>query len=354
MAERDVASIAYKYKFLITTDIKNFYSSIYTHSIPWAIHGKRQIRSKKNRRKLTFFGNKLDRLFQAANDGRTNGVPIGPVVSDIISELVLSSVDRSLSKALPDQVSVVRFRDDYRILAVSDEAGKTVVKTLQSALKEFHLELNDDKTKFHKLPAGLFREYKSRYHALNPQPKKSVGLRRFRELFLSVVKLDQDLPGTGLFDVFLGHLVENRSKQLRIKLQKRSTPLIISLLLMLPESNPRAFPRVLALLEIILRHPVGELYAAEIESHLILRLKEMAKKEHEYPHMIAWIVYFLQANGMNTQLRTYRFKDPIIHAIHTGRFTEFKNHREFKLFQSIGRAAKRVSMWDHLDAFRPQ
>jgi len=39
-SENDVAAIAFRYKYLIKTDIKNFYPSIYTHSIPWALHDK--------------------------------------------------------------------------------------------------------------------------------------------------------------------------------------------------------------------------------------------------------------------------------------------------------------------------
>src|SRR5258706_10363560 len=59
MAEHDLASVAYRYKFLITTDVKNFYPSIYTHSIPWAIHGKKLITTKRNRYNYGLFGNRL-------------------------------------------------------------------------------------------------------------------------------------------------------------------------------------------------------------------------------------------------------------------------------------------------------
>src|SRR5690606_40387637 len=67
-----------------------FYPSVYTHSLAWAIHGKRTIRNGgkgKNRRDMKFVGNRLDKLFQMANDGCTNGLPIGPAVSDIVSEI---------------------------------------------------------------------------------------------------------------------------------------------------------------------------------------------------------------------------------------------------------------------------
>ncbi|PPT05048.1 hypothetical protein CKA32_001938 [Geitlerinema sp. FC II] len=137
MAENDVASIAFQYKFLIKTDIKNFYPSIYTHSIPWSLHGKSFIRDKvngkDNRNNYDLLGNCLDKLFQSANDGCTNGIPIGPVVSDLVAEIVLSGVDRKLSQLLKDDkndrnVTIVRFKDDYRILAKSESIGRTTIK----------------------------------------------------------------------------------------------------------------------------------------------------------------------------------------------------------------------------------
>ena len=129
------------------------------------------IRKVGNRYDYTFLGNRLDKLFQNANDGCTNGVPIGPAVSDLVAELVLAAVDRILSRDLTDDVLVVRFKDDYRILAKSEQAGRSVVKKLQAALKEYRLELNDEKTQVPKLPDGLFRTWVSEYHAANPRPK---------------------------------------------------------------------------------------------------------------------------------------------------------------------------------------
>jgi hypothetical protein len=119
MAESDIASVAFRYKYLIKTDIKNFYPSIYTHSIPWAIHGKKFIRKGRNRNNYSFFGNRLDKLFQNANDGCTNGAPIGPAVSDVIAETILSGVDRLVSRRMGKNVVAVRFKDDYRMAGPS-------------------------------------------------------------------------------------------------------------------------------------------------------------------------------------------------------------------------------------------
>jgi hypothetical protein len=134
MIDNDLASVAYRYTHIVKADVKSFYPSIYTHSIAWAIHGKRRIRKGQNFYNYSLVGNRLDKLFQNANDGCTNGIPIGPVVSDLIAELVASGVDRLLSKKIAEsdiQCEVIRFKDDYRILTKSESDAKTTIKLLK-------------------------------------------------------------------------------------------------------------------------------------------------------------------------------------------------------------------------------
>lgn len=164
MIDDDLASVAYRYQFLIKADIKNFYPSIYTHSIAWAIHGKSFIRKPANLYNYKLLGNRLDRLFQRANDGCTNGVPIGPVVSDVIAEIVASAVDRIFTKSVKAaglNCEAVRFKDDYRILVNTESDAKRAIKFLQAALKEYNLEINEEKTGISRLPDGLFRGWVS-------------------------------------------------------------------------------------------------------------------------------------------------------------------------------------------------
>lgn len=304
MAENDVASIAFRYKYLIKTDIKNFYPSIYTHSIPWALHGKRNIRQPNNRQNYDFAGNCLDKLFQNANDGCTNGVPVGSVVSDIISELVLSGVDRELSKSLENNdVVVVRFKDDYRILAKTKPEGHSVIKSLQAALKEYRLELNDGKTEIHQLPNGLFRHWVSEYHAVNPQPKKCYEFKRFKEVYLSVIEIDRNNPGCGVIDRFLADIV-NKKYEIRIKrLDHKSLTKVLSLLLMLASLRIKSFPKVLALIEAILTSSFGSKHVDLIVEHLEEFLQELNSREIDNRYLISWIIYFLRSNELDSKLK---------------------------------------------------
>lgn len=354
MAENDLAAIAHSYKFLIKTDIKNFYPSIYTHSIPWALHGKAFIRGGARRHDHSFAGNRLDKLFQSLNDGCTNGLPIGPAVSDLASELVASGVDRILSSDLPKGVVVVRFKDDYRILTQSEEEGITVIKLLQAALKEYRLELNDGKTQFHRLPAGLFREWVSQYHAANRNPKAPYDFRKFKEAYLSVIAIDRSLPGTGIIDRFLADIITEDYKP-RIELDKRSLPKVLSLLMMLGGLRAKAFPKVLAVVESILGTEFGAKHSKDIASHLCNSLDRLAERETENRYLISWICYFIRANNLESHFcRPYTFHDPIASAVYSSRFSLFGGCKDFTVFEGVKKAAGRIKLLRHLDVFKPQ
>jgi hypothetical protein len=354
MAENDIAAIAHRFKYLAKTDVKNFYPSIYTHCIPWALHGKKLIRKQANRYNYSYFGNRLDKLFQALNDGCTNGVPIGPAVSDLAAEIVISAVDRVLSAYISDDVVVLRFKDDYRILAKSEADAKSVIKALQTALKEYRLELNDEKTQFYKLPNGIFRDWVSQYHAANRNPKAFYGFRRFKETYLSVVNIDKTNSSCGVIDRFLADLVTKRYL-LRVKLDTRSLPKIISLLLMLGDLRTKAFPKVLAIIEAILKSPFGLKHSDSIAEHLSDYLLQLSKNEFDNRYLIAWICYFLRANGLDTSIvNKYKFRDPVVRATYTSRFPLFKTCKDFRIFLGVKQAAKKITLLRHLDVFKPQ
>src|SRR5690625_4753375 len=82
--------------YIVKADIKACFPSVYTHSIPWALHGKQK--AKGNRRLGGLYGNLIDKCTQNTKGGQTNGVIIGPHTSNIISEIVLTSVDLELQK----------------------------------------------------------------------------------------------------------------------------------------------------------------------------------------------------------------------------------------------------------------
>ncbi len=356
MTDDDLSSIAYKYTHIVKADIKNFYPSIYTHSIAWAIHGKNEIRHPNKRRNCDLLGNKLDKLFQNMNDGCTNGIPIGPVVSDIASEIISASVDRIFSKYISSKkidCEAVRFKDDYRILVKSESDAKSVIKYLQYALKEFNLELSDEKTKIQELPNGLFREWVSKYHAVYPEKKESFTWKQFRELYLAVIEIDKSCQGTGVIDRFLADIITDKGA-LKVQVGTSNLEKVISMLLMLGNLRIKAFPKIIAILESVLKSPFGLFHEKEIVLYLEGFLKKLAEEENRNKYLISWICYFLVSNDLENLLKfAPKFEDPVTLSIFGNNGLLFRNRTDFVLFVDCKKAAKEVTMLEHLEVFKP-
>lgn len=155
--ERILRSTGYRY--LLKIDIQKFYGTIYTHSIPWALHSKAD--SKMKRRRSELIGNAIDIDVRKMQDGQTIGIPIGPDTSRIISEIIVSKIDIELQKQLPN-IKGIRVVDDYSLYfkKLSDlETAKAVILRL---LKDFELDLNQAKDKLIELPEVIESEWYNR------------------------------------------------------------------------------------------------------------------------------------------------------------------------------------------------
>ena len=134
--------------YVVHADISTCFPSIYTHSIPWAMHGQKK--AKKARGDLCLAGNILDKATQVVRDSQTIGLLIGPHSSNIISELVLTHVDSALLQQ--GHRSLTRNIDDYRFYARTHEEAENFIRDLGMALRGYELSLNEKKTKILALP----------------------------------------------------------------------------------------------------------------------------------------------------------------------------------------------------------
>ncbi len=131
---------------MLHTDIANFYPSIYTHSIAWALHTKDM--AKKGRNDRLLLGNKIDRTIMNMSYGQTNGIPQGSVLMDFIAEIILAYVDELLVKEIgcSNDFKIIRYRDDYRIFTNNPKDAETILKKLSKILTGLGLKLNVHKT----------------------------------------------------------------------------------------------------------------------------------------------------------------------------------------------------------------
>jgi RNA-directed DNA polymerase len=141
-------SLCYSLEFshVLHTDVTDCYGSLYTHSIAWAIHGTEEAKQKRGRNAL--LGNKIDSHIQAGRYGQTNGISQGSVLMDFIAEIVLGFVDQKIHNKLgeSEDYRILRYRDDYRIFANSDDRAEEILKIISDELRSVGMKLGISKT----------------------------------------------------------------------------------------------------------------------------------------------------------------------------------------------------------------
>jgi hypothetical protein len=142
---------------VLQTDILSFYHTIYTHSIPWALHGKAVAKQNRSRHDPAVFGNALDFYVRQGQDGQTKGIPVGPDTSRIISEIILCAIEEILEQRAGARIPAgFRYIDDIFLCFGSGASASDALSALRIAVQEFELQLNDAKTAIH--PALEYNE----------------------------------------------------------------------------------------------------------------------------------------------------------------------------------------------------
>lgn len=146
----DYFSLEKKYQVQMTLDVSKCFDSIYTHSMAWATKDKEFI--KKNI-KSSSFGDDFDIVIRHGNDNETNGIPIGPEVSRIFSEIIFQKIDKIVINNLSQNGIVFnnhyvfrRYVDDVYIFATNEELAKKIYSIYSDILMKFNLHTNSSKS----------------------------------------------------------------------------------------------------------------------------------------------------------------------------------------------------------------
>jgi hypothetical protein len=196
-------------RLIVTTDISRFYPSIYTHSVPWALHGKSVA---KLQRGTVLAGNRLDRALRNCRDGQTVGIPVGPDTSLLIAELILSQVDRSLHTKCPS-LDAMRYVDDYEFAVDSHDHGENVIGSLQELLSDFELELNPKKTVVRELPVPFDYPWASELRTLPLRSHPNGQATDLIRIFDKAFEYTLQYPDQPVLRYVLGRLKRFRAHQ---------------------------------------------------------------------------------------------------------------------------------------------
>ena len=133
------------FRYMLRTDVSRFFPTVYTHSVPWALHTKAV--AKRNRKITTkYFGNLIDQALRQGQDEQTMGLPIGPDTSHVIAEAISVAVDVSLKQSMRSWPAGFRYVDDYFLFFPTISEAEEALAALSRALQEFELQINFEKT----------------------------------------------------------------------------------------------------------------------------------------------------------------------------------------------------------------
>lgn len=172
-------------RYIVKADIARFYHSIYTHTIPWALHSKATAKSRPLDKKL--LGNRFDIYVRSGQDNQTIGIPIGPDTSLALAECILCEIDACLPASLRN--SGFRYIDDYEFGFSSLSQAEEGLAILQEKLSDYELALNPRKTRIVELPSALEDAWVSELRVLtihddvDPKAQRYDLLRYFDRAF---------------------------------------------------------------------------------------------------------------------------------------------------------------------------
>lgn len=163
----DNIDISMGYLFKLTIDINNFYNSIYTHIITWAVCGKEEAKKVLYKQPVDINttndydkADRFDRLIRGMKGNETNGIITGPFTSRIFSEIILCKLDQELRAK---EYVFYRYVDDFSIYFRNRHEAESAIMDIQQILSKYNLHVNFSKVKIEEFPFNIMRDIKDEF-----------------------------------------------------------------------------------------------------------------------------------------------------------------------------------------------
>lgn len=147
-------------KYMVCADISTCFPSMYTHALCWALMGKETAKSDRK----VHWANELDHRCMELRSGETHGFLIGPHASNLLSEIILTVVDKALCAK---GWKYIRNIDDYTCYVTTYEKAQEFLTDLGTELRRFDLPLNHKKTKIEELPVASTKHWVRQLNAFD-------------------------------------------------------------------------------------------------------------------------------------------------------------------------------------------
>ncbi len=291
--EQQSLELSLDFNCFMNTDITDCYSSIYTHSIPWALHGRKIIKDdflSPSNPKKKFLGKEIDETIQCMQYSQTNGIPQGSVLMDFIAEIILGYADAKITDKIDEynskndmfkiaDYSILRYRDDYRIFASNQETLIKIAKLLSETLIELNFKLNSQKTF---ISDNIVRDVikpDKLYWNESKQDEKTLQ----KHLFL-IHSLAEKHPNSGSLLTALTKFYEDKVYPLKL-FKEENSKVLVSILVDIAYKNPKTYPVITAILSKILLIEVN----AETKQRILNSIEKKFDKIPNVGHLQVWL-----------------------------------------------------------------
>lgn len=298
--------LSLEYNYIFNTDVSDCYSSIYTHSIAWAIDDKHIAKTPEYRNNLDNFGNKVDKCIQQMQNRQTNGIPQGSALMDFIAEILFNYLDYLLTIEIEQQninknnYKILRYRDDYRIFSKNKSDGEKILKTLSELLRDFGLQLNESKTlSSNDIITNSIK--KDKLPSLEVIFNEKMGLQK---KLLVLREHSKKYPNSGSIFRLLKHLRQETD----LNTGKINYEAVIAILLDIGINNPRAISYVCAFISDLL--PLMN-NSDEISNLIFIKLSKMPNSGLSQ----IWLQRILKDN-----LQSYSFSEKLCQQVNANKF----------------------------------
>lgn len=281
--EQKSLELSLDFSYIYHTDISDCYGSIYTHSVPWAIHSKKVAKKTKKGKKL--IGNIIDRHLQAMSYGQTNGIPQGSVLMDFVAEMVLNYADLELSKKIvckfeKDSFKILRYRDDYKIFVNNPTIADEIIKNLTEVLMDLGLKLHSQKTvNFDNVIQGSIKPDKIDWmmckRGSTTIQKELLILHQFSDKYQNSGTLVKELQR------LLNKInIQTKDNKLDLFLKRENINVLVSIVVDIAYHNPRTYSISVAILSKLFSLIDNSIMVSNIISKVIKKFDNLPNTGH--------------------------------------------------------------------------
>lgn len=239
-------SLIYSLEFshILYTDVVDCYGSLYTHSIPQALHGVEK--AKRDRQDRSLIGNQIDLHVQAGRYGQTNGISQGSVLMDFIAEMVLGYVDIVITTKLVEEshFRILRYRDDYKIFTNNDDQAERILKAISDSLQTVGMKLGVAKTEMSRnIVEGSIKADK--LAGIDLQDLGKTNAKTIQKQLLRLHSFGRKFPNSGALRRLLSDFYNKVAKQ---KKQSEDLEVQVAIATDIAFVSPTTIPAIAAIL----------------------------------------------------------------------------------------------------------